>query len=114
MATEEEVESFLIDFKVKLTIWDVLYLDRPKNIQALIDLEIRPIDRKLTLESLVTADFSEGPKSDTMLNGADMWIFGKQVNSSEVYIKITLGTVSSSVICVSFHISEHPMNYPFK
>ena len=115
MATEEEVRAFLNDFKTKLSIWDVLYLDsRAKNTQALIDLDIRPIDRKSVLEGLGVTDFSEGPKADKMLGGSDMWIFGKSVNSKEVYIKITLGISGSSVICISFHIAEHTMNYPFK
>jgi hypothetical protein len=43
-----------------------------------------------------------------------MWEFGKQVNDEEVYIKITLGRTSSSAICISFHIAERPIQYPFK
>jgi hypothetical protein len=42
-----------------------------------------------------------------------MWVFGKDVKGQEVYIKITLGK-GSSALCISFHIAEHPMNYPFK
>ena len=114
MATEDEIESFLIDFKMKLSIWDVLYLDRSKNTQSLIDLDIRPKERKSILEHLNVVDFSEGPQSDTMLNGADMWVFGKIINSHEVYIKITLGMTGLSVICISFHIAEYSMNYPYK
>ena len=30
-----------------------------------------------------------------------------------IYIKITLGK-GASALCISFHIAEHPMNYPFK
>ena len=52
------------------------------------------------LEDLSIFDYSEGPKSDTMLDGADMWIFGRVINSREVYIKITLGAVGLSVICI--------------
>jgi len=36
------------------------------------------------------------------------------VNGREVYIKITLGASDHSAVCISFHIAEHPMNYPFK
>lgn len=39
---------------------------------------------------------------------------GKDVKGHEVYIKITLGLPNSSTICISFHIAEHKMNYPFK
>lgn len=32
----------------------------------------------------------------------------------EVYIKITLGYENGQTICISFHISEKPLIYPFK
>lgn len=55
MSTEMEVASFLKDFKEKMKFWDVLYRDdRGKNAQALVDLELRPIDRKAILEALET------------------------------------------------------------
>jgi len=30
------------------------------------------------------------------------------------FIKITLGIEGSSVICISFHLAEHKMQYPLK
>ena len=48
MSTEEVVAAFLKDFKEKMRFWDVLFRDdRGKNAQALIDLELRSIDRRL-------------------------------------------------------------------
>ena len=41
-------------------------------------------------------------------------VFGKDVKGREVYIKITLGYQNGQTICISFHIAEHPMQYPFK
>jgi hypothetical protein len=39
MATEDEIEHFLQDFKMKMKIFDVLFRDeRNKNKQALADL----------------------------------------------------------------------------
>lgn len=32
----------------------------------------------------------------------------------EVYIKITLGYENGQTICISFHISEKPLIYPYK
>ena len=32
----------------------------------------------------------------------------------EIYIKIMLGCAGSQTICISFHIAEHPLSYPFK
>lgn len=59
-------------------------------------------------------DFKEGPVKEELNRGADMWVFGKTIKKREVYIKITMGTIGSSVICISFHLAQHKMNYPFK
>lgn len=88
--------------------------DRGKNTQALVDLEIRPIERKAILNAIETRDYSEGPLEEKMYGGADMWVFGKTIKKKEVYIKITIGPMGSSVICISFHLAQHKMNYPLK
>jgi hypothetical protein len=115
MSIETAVAAFLKDFKEKMNFWDVLFRDdRGKNAQALVDLELRPIERKNILEKLESKDYSEGPLCETLYGGADMWVFGKIIKKREVYIKITMGTMGSSVICISFHLAEHKMNYPLK
>ena len=43
-----------------------------------------------------------------------MWVFGKDFNGNEIYIKIALGVQDKNTICISFHKAEHKMNYPFK
>ena len=43
-----------------------------------------------------------------------MWVFGKDAFDKEIYIKITLGQPNSKTICISFHESEHAINYAFK
>jgi len=115
MNTEVEVTSFLKDFKEKMKFWDVLFRDdRGKNTQALIDLELRPVERKSIIEALETKDYSEGPLKEKLYGGANMWVFGKTIKKKEVYIKITMGAIGSSVICISFHLAQHKMNYPLK
>ncbi len=115
MATQEEVEIFLKQFKVKLEIFGILFRnDRGKNIQTLIDLNITEMERLQIVKTIETQDYSDGPIVDTLNKGCDMWVFGKDVNNQEVYIKITMGYPNRQTICISFHIAEHPMNYPFK
>lgn len=98
MSTEAAVAAFLKGFKEKMRFWDVLFRDeRGKNAQALLDLDLRPIDRKAILETLETKDYSEGPLEEKLYGGADMWVFGKTVKEKEVYIKITMGVMGSSV-----------------
>ena len=98
-----------------MKFWDVLFRDdRGKNAQALVDLELRPKERKAIIETLETKDYSSGPLTEKLYGGADMWVFGKTIKKKEVYIKITMGAMGCSVICISFHLAQHKMNYPLK
>jgi len=116
MATlEEDIQKFLQDFKVKLGIWGVVFRDdRGKNARALLELDITPVYREKILKELLVTDFCEGAKRECLYGGADMWVFGKLINGTEVYIKITLGFAGAQVICISFHCAEFPMKYPLK
>lgn len=115
MITKKDVESFLKNFKVKMKILDVIFRDdRFHNKQTLFNLEITANDRKKILEKLEATDYSEGPTEEKLYGGSDMWVFGKQIKSSEVYIKITMGNPNNKVICISFHLAEYKMNYPLK
>lgn len=115
MATKEEVRQFLKDFHEKMKFWDIVFLDdRGKNAQTLLDLEIRPLERKKVLENLKIEDYSQGPIEEHWHGASYMWVFGKEVKKSEIYIKVSIGVSGGSVICISFHIAEYPMNYPFK
>ena len=115
MVTKEQVEEFLRDLKQKIKIWGILYRDdRGKNAQTLADLELRPIDRDKVIENLKVNDYCQGPLDEKLYGGKDMWVFGKEVKKNEVYIKITIGFPSDSIVCISFHVSEYTLNYPFK
>jgi hypothetical protein len=98
-----------------MRIFQIVFLDdRGKNSQSLLDLEISPIRRKEIIEKLSVEDYSEGPLEEKMRGILPMWVFGKEVKEKEVYIKISLGLLNSQTICISFHPSEHPINYQFK
>ena len=114
MVTKEEVQRFLYQMREKVKVFGIIYRDdRGKNAQTLIDLEITPKYRDNVFVNLTVDDYSYGPVIDTLNQCGEMWVFGKDVKGQEVYIKITLGK-SSSALCISFHIAEYPMNYPFK
>lgn len=98
-----------------MKIWGIVFLDdRGKNFATLSALDIRPIDRERVLEDLRVADYSEGPKPEEMYGTKEMWVFGRIVKAEEIYIKITTGIPGSNTLCISFHIAEKKMSYPFK
>ena len=115
MASEKEVEKYLKELKVKMKVFGILFLDdRGKNQQTLHDLEISPAKRKEVIANLKTEDYSDGPLEEKMRGILPMWVFGKEVKHREVYIKISMGVENNSAVCISFHIAEQPMNYPYK
>ena len=113
--TKKKVNQFLKEFKTKKKIFQILFRDdRGKNLRTLTALEITPHQREETLDNLVYQDYAEGPKKDNFNQISDLWVFGKNVKDKEIYIKISLGAENNPVICISFHIAEHPMTYPLK
>ncbi len=115
MVTMDDVEKFLNQFYEKLRVYDIIFRDdRGKNSQALAELEITPARRIEVIKKITVEDYSEGPIANTLNELGDLWVFGKDVKGYEVYIKISLGYPSSRTICISFHKSEYPMEYPFK
>lgn len=104
MAAENEVNDFLQIFRLKFSIWGVIFRDdRSKNSQTLLDLDITTAYRDKILKELDFDDYYRGPIPDTLNRAADMWVFKKIIKGQDVYIKITLGFVGTSVICISFH-----------
>jgi hypothetical protein len=115
MASNQEVETYLKELKVKINIFGILFLDdRGKNQQTLYDLEISPAKRKEVINSLEVEDYSQGPLEEKMRGLLPMWVFGKQVKRNEVYIKVSMGLENRDAVCISFHIADHPVDYPFK
>ncbi len=114
MTDKCDTEQFLNQFKVKLRAFHVVYIGRDKNAQALLDMELVPVARTKILENLETEDYCEGPLEETIHGAGNMWVFGKEVEGNEIYIKISMGQPNNSVICISFHLAEHSLEYPFK
>lgn len=115
MVSKQEVEKYLKELKLKMKIFGILFLDdRGNNLQTLHDFEISPAKRKEVIASLKVEDYSQGPLEEKMCGILPMWVFGKQVKKKEVYIKISMGIENSGAVCISFHIAEHPIDYPFK
>lgn len=115
MDSKGPVITFLSEFKYKSKVFGILFKDdRPKNLNTLIQLELSTRQRKEILDKLELVDFVEGPLKESFYAKAEMWVFGKKYKAYELYIKIALGGVNRSNICISFHVAEFPLMYPFK
>lgn len=115
LLTKEDVQRFLEQFHSNMKVFGIIYRDdRGKNKKALEELEIVPSYRKVVIENLTVDDYVDGPVVDTLNKLGEMWVFGTDVNGREVYIKIMISEFIGQTICISFHLAEKPLKYPFK
>lgn len=109
--TKQEVEMFLNQFGIKFDIWGIFYLDRDKNPEALKALGITQKARDEIVRQVKSDDYVETLVADFF---NEMWVFGKDMDGTELYIKIALGQPNSRTVCISFHLAEHPICYAYK
>lgn len=113
--TIADVENFLSNFHSKMKIFSIVFRDdRHKNMEALAQLEITGKYRETVIMGLEFNDYVDGPIVDTLNNMGELWVFGKDIKGREVYIKISMGLPNRQTICISFHLAEHNLSYPFK
>ncbi|MCD8387228.1 MAG: type II toxin-antitoxin system MqsR family toxin [Bacteroidales bacterium] len=110
----KEVERFIIDLRNKMRFYDIVFLDRDKNRETIRILGIRVGERKEIVSTIEKKDYVETFEDSLDFPRQALWVFGKAIQGKEVYIKITLGRPNSNVICISFHIAERPLIYPYK
>ena len=119
MATREEVVDLLSLFKSCIMVERMTVKDRQKNRQALIDLGITPGERREILLGLVPEDYVAGPKPDDTDETKEVWEFGRDVEGTEVYIKLRVvrdprrRTVYRALVW-SFHEATYPMKYALR
>ena len=114
-ASRGQVEIFLTTFH---NCWPPQYIviNRENNRQALADLGLMPRHREEIICNLTVDHYSDGPLPDDSPAKDDVWIFGCEVDSIEIYIKLLLKLMGSSFTakCLSFHPAEFPLAYPFR
>jgi len=113
MATQRQVARFLEAFKRSMAAVGWLWvLNRERNRDGLIAIGITKEQRNEVIRSLSYEDYCEGPLPDESQPG-DVWVFGKYVEGTEVYIKFKLAKTEAPK-CLSFHPAEHTLRYPLR
>lgn len=109
---KKEVETFLRQFLPKMDIWGIIFIDRKKNQEAMAALGITYTASKEIIRDIHAIDYVE-----TIIDAfsyGDMWVFGKDFDGQELYVKIALGQPNNSTICISIHLAERPLRYAFR
>ncbi len=106
---------FLKEFKQLIQENGLYIVNRLYNQKSLADLGITKKDCKKEIIGLSVTDYCNGPQPDTDRPGV-IWVFGKKIADKEVYIKVKIAPVGTDKIakCISFHVAEYPLSYPFK
>ncbi len=113
-STKEEVEKFLNEFLTKLDIFDIFFKNREKNFNTLLALEITASERKEYIKKLSVKNYFAGPTIDAFdPDSPPNWEFGMKIKGKEIYIKINMGKPQKKVMCISFHLSEFNIKYPY-
>jgi len=88
---------------------------RKENTECILQLGFKYPDIQETLLGLSVEDYCEGPCQDRDQSG-ELWVFGKVIENSVVYIKLKLASFGPLRIVrvISFHFAEHTLEYPFK
>ena len=115
-SSEPHISSFLKEFKLIATTNGGLWLEpRAAKNPSILMLGLTVKTVKLEILSLSVVNYSSGPVLDRDRPG-DLWVFGKEINGHEIYIKLKIATINDKKIakCISFHEAEFPLRYPFK
>ncbi|MDL1979293.1 MAG: hypothetical protein LWX52_14580 [Deltaproteobacteria bacterium] len=113
---KKSISKFLTTFKqIATTGRGIDIVSRGKNLRSLAELGITKRNCIDEILSLSVADYCEGPEPDTDRPG-EIWKFGKHIGDKEVYIKLKIARVAKKTIakCLSFHIAEYSLCFPFK
>jgi hypothetical protein len=106
MTPLSEVDAFLYAFKQLKEKHGLIILDREKNLQGLLDMELGVQRREAIIMGLKPKDYSRGPRPDEVHKGFDFWEFGKEVevygSHFMVYIKLSIRFEHMPVVCSLF------------
>ncbi len=80
----------------------------------MLKLEITASERIEYIKKLSAKNYFAGPTEDAFdPNSPPNWEFGMKIKGKKVYIKINMGKPQKRVMCISFHIAEYKITYPY-
>jgi len=111
---QKSIKTVITSIKARRSKWHLSH--RTKNLLTLSAIGL--VEKTALDEIFMTIswkDYSAGPLADDHhppIPG-DIWIFGLQISERECYLKFQ-DRPNQTVIWISLHIAEHPLQYPFR
>jgi len=112
---KDEIRNFLKEFKEIASKRGIDLVPRRETNENLAQLGLTKKNCKEEIITLSLANYCKCPEPDRDKLG-EIWVFGKQVEDKEVYIKLKIAQVGEEKIakCLSFHTPNFPLCYPYK
>ena len=84
------------------------------TVYTLLDLDYDAEDVVDRLKELTVEEYSETLFDKNDVNPLLLFVFGKDINRKQVYIKLKIkGDQKRHVLCMSFHFAEYQMLLPY-
>ena len=81
---------------------------------TLLDLDYDTVDVVDRLKELTVSDSSETLIDKDNDKPPLLFVFGKDINNRQVYIKLKIkGENNRRILCLSFHYAKHKMKFPY-
>lgn len=118
--TRLDVEEFLRAFRTAIEFGPGVQLKpRAKNLEGLVKLGLTINGMKSVLSDLTVENYSSGPEPDDTDEKKEVWVFGYDLEGTELYIKLRLAAMPGKkhVFCPvvwSFHAAEGKLRYPLR
>lgn len=81
---------------------------------TLLDLNYDTTDVVDRLKELTLEEYAETLVDKDDLNPPLLFVFGKDINKKQVYVKLKVkGEYSKHILCVSFHYAKEKMLFPY-
>lgn len=122
IASIQQINSFLMKIKhiaERNSSSFIVASQREENLRTMLELGFKDSHIIEEILGLTYRHYSVGPTINTSKDGfrkGDVWIFGKDINGVEIYIKIMIIETKRRLecICISFHKTDSPMLYPYR
>lgn len=112
MASPQEITDFLKKFKYFLP-QGFIFVPRKKNLDTVSYLGITIPYVKTIFSQLTYKNYVNGPKKDKDRHGNAIWEFGIHIQGEEIYIKLSDDFGFNKAKCISFHVADYPIKYPY-
>ncbi len=118
MTARGDASYFLQQVEIAIDCKQCQFVPRGRTDQDLARLNITRAQAFEVIKGLSPDHYVKGPEPDDHDASKEIWVFGCEVNDTEVYIKLRLITVGGRgmprAAVYSFHEADFEMKYPLR